>query len=77
MSLDNSAPNCAKLIIEHPDCMLRILFIIKEKEVVYILGNKYRYEVTETQIKRSLNEIMVFNCNQLFLIFFKFTIDSQ
>lgn len=29
-----------------------------EKEVVYILGNKYRYEVTETQIKRSLNEIM-------------------
>lgn len=29
-----------------------------EKEVVYILGNKYKYEVTETQIKRSLNEIM-------------------
>lgn len=29
-----------------------------EKEVVYILGDKYRYEVTETQIKRSLNEIM-------------------
>lgn len=29
-----------------------------EKEVVYILGNKYRYVVTETQIKRSLNEIM-------------------
>ena len=29
-----------------------------EKEVVYILGNQYRYEVTETQIKRSLNEIM-------------------
>lgn len=29
-----------------------------EKEVVYILGNKYRYEVTEIQIKRSLNEIM-------------------
>ncbi len=29
-----------------------------EKEVVYILGNKYRYEVTETQIKRCLNEIM-------------------
>lgn len=29
-----------------------------EKEVVYILGNKYRYEVTETQIRRSLNEIM-------------------
>ena len=29
-----------------------------EKEVAYILGNKYRYEVTETQIKRSLNEIM-------------------
>lgn len=29
-----------------------------EKEVVYILGNKYRYEVTETQIKRSLNDIM-------------------
>ena len=29
-----------------------------EKEAVYILGNKYRYEVTETQIKRCLNEIM-------------------
>lgn len=29
-----------------------------EKEVVYILGNQYMYEVTETQIKRSLNEIM-------------------
>ena len=29
-----------------------------EKEIVYILGNKYRYEVTETQIKRSLNGIM-------------------
>lgn len=29
-----------------------------EKEVVYILGSDYRYEVTETQIKRSLNEIM-------------------
>ena len=29
-----------------------------EKEVVYILGNKYRYKVTETQIKRCLNEIM-------------------
>ena len=29
-----------------------------EKEVVYILGNEYRYEVTETQIKRCLNEIM-------------------
>ena len=29
-----------------------------EKEVVYILGNRYRYEVTETQIKRCLNEIM-------------------
>ena len=29
-----------------------------EKEVVYILGNQYRYDVTETQIKRSLNEIM-------------------
>lgn len=29
-----------------------------EKEVVYILGNEYRYEVTDTQIKRCLNEIM-------------------
>ena len=29
-----------------------------EKEVVYILGNQYKYEVTETQIKRCLNEIM-------------------
>lgn len=29
-----------------------------EKEIVYILGNQYRYEITETQIKRSLNEIM-------------------
>lgn len=29
-----------------------------EKELVYILGNQYRYEVTEMQIKRSLNEIM-------------------
>ena len=29
-----------------------------EKEVVYILGNQYRYNVTDTQIKRSLNEIM-------------------
>ncbi len=29
-----------------------------EKEVVYILGNQYKYEVTETQIKRSLAEIL-------------------
>lgn len=29
-----------------------------ERDVVYILGNQYRYEVTEIQIKRSLNEIM-------------------
>ena len=29
-----------------------------EKEVVYILGSQYRYDTTETQIKRSLNEIM-------------------
>lgn len=29
-----------------------------EKEVVYILGNQYRYDVTDTQIKRCLNEIM-------------------
>lgn len=29
-----------------------------EKEVIYILGNDFKYEVTETQIKRSLNEIM-------------------
>lgn len=29
-----------------------------EKEVIYTLGNQYRYEVTETQIKRCLNEIM-------------------
>ena len=29
-----------------------------EKEVVYILGNQYKYEVTDTQIKRCLNEIM-------------------
>lgn len=29
-----------------------------EKEVIHILGNQYRYEVTDTQIKRSLNEIM-------------------
>lgn len=29
-----------------------------EKEVVYILGNQYRNEVTDTQIKRCLNEIM-------------------
>ena len=29
-----------------------------EKEVIYTLGNQYRYEITETQIKRSLNEIM-------------------
>lgn len=29
-----------------------------EKEVVYILGNQYGYNVTDTQIKRSLNEIM-------------------
>ena len=29
-----------------------------KKEVIYILGNEYRYEVTETQIKRCLNEIM-------------------
>ena len=29
-----------------------------EKEVIYILGNQYRYDVTETQIKRCLNEIM-------------------
>lgn len=29
-----------------------------EREVVYILGFQYRYEVTEIQIKRCLNEIM-------------------
>ena len=29
-----------------------------EREVVYILGAQYRYEVTEIQIKRCLNEIM-------------------
>lgn len=29
-----------------------------EREVVYILGNHYKYEVTEIQIKRCLNEIM-------------------
>lgn len=29
-----------------------------EKEVVYILGNQYRYNVTDMQIKRCLNEIM-------------------
>lgn len=29
-----------------------------EKEVIYILGNQYRYDVTEKQIKRSLCEIM-------------------
>ena len=29
-----------------------------EKEVIYILGNQYKYVVTEIQIKRSLNEIM-------------------
>lgn len=29
-----------------------------EREVVYILGNDFKYEVTETQIKRSLYEIM-------------------
>lgn len=28
-----------------------------EREVVYILGKQYRYEVTEIQIKRCLNEI--------------------
>lgn len=29
-----------------------------EREVVYILGAQYRYEITEIQIKRCLNEIM-------------------
>ena len=29
-----------------------------EREVVYILGNQYKYEITDMQIKRSLNEIM-------------------
>ena len=29
-----------------------------EKEVIHILGNQYRYEITEMQIKRCLNEIM-------------------
>lgn len=29
-----------------------------EREVVYILGNQYKYEVTEVQIKRCLSEIM-------------------
>lgn len=29
-----------------------------EKEVIYILGNDYKYNVTDTQIKRCLNEIM-------------------
>ena len=29
-----------------------------EREVVYILGGQYNYEVTELQIKRCLNEIM-------------------
>lgn len=29
-----------------------------EREVVYILGSQYRYDVTDTQIKRCINEIM-------------------
>ena len=29
MIIDNSTQNRVQLIIEHPDCMLRILFIIK------------------------------------------------
>lgn len=39
------------------DCIQRKGYCT-EKEVVYILGNQYRYEVTDTQIKRCLNEIM-------------------
>lgn len=41
-----------------------ILYLIQnkgyctEKEVMYILGCRYKYEVTDTQIKRCLNEIM-------------------
>lgn len=34
MIIDNSAPFCAKLIFEHPDCMLRILFIIKRDNTI-------------------------------------------
>lgn len=40
------------------DCIKRKGYCT-EKEVVYILGNQYRYEVTGTQIKRSLNEILL------------------
>lgn len=29
-----------------------------EREIIYILGNQYRYVITETQLKRSLVEIM-------------------
>ena len=39
------------------DCIQRKGYCT-EKEVAYILGNQYRYEVTDTQIKRCLNEIM-------------------
>lgn len=39
------------------DCIQREGYCT-EKEVVYILGSQYRYEVTEVQIKRCLNEIM-------------------
>lgn len=39
------------------DCIQRKGYCT-EKEVVYILGNEYRYEVTETQLKRSLCEIL-------------------
>ena len=39
------------------DCIQRKGYCT-EKEVVYILGNQYKYEVTDTQIKRCLNEIM-------------------
>lgn len=39
------------------DCIQRKGYCT-EKEVVYILGNQYRYELTETQLKRSLCEIM-------------------
>lgn len=62
MSLDNSAPFCAKLIIEHPDCMLRIN-----------IHNKRDNTIIHTV---SVNAIFSFNVFRKIGEVFKFYIDS-
>lgn len=53
-SSDERTMKIAEVILE---CIRKKRYCT-EREVVFILGNQYKYEVTEIQIKRCLNEIM-------------------